>query len=658
MQGLRKNIGFIISAIILILALAVGIGVVIERNAIENANDTVAITMDWADITTIASNLNIETSEVLETLESAGVLNGIIYKEPVVSELETNRQVRSIDGDVLAEDIALGNYVVADVFDLVDTYNYYIVYDYDVANRLFEHFSNKSNADVTLGSFEPIAEGYDEYYVVGTSLTSTALATFGIGFDLDVIEMVESYGLSLTLQIRSFSEITVEAVDTAFEYCNRDSVIAIAFNDSALPAVSLTTAEWTSMLNLLTQKFIEIEKPLALIEFYTQSGLTSLAAALDFETIRLHSISASEVASLDVDSVGYRFALATSERNMNICLLRVPTGSLESIVEYLSVVVEDIEAKGLTLSAYPTDLDTMETSTLSTIIIALAIAVGGMLLCLVLGLGRLSYLAAALGLIGTIGLIAIGQLDLARRGLALVAAIVFPTFSVYMVVSKKGTTLLGSIVKLIGMTLISMYGGLMIIALLSQSQYMVSIQSFNGVKIAQFVPIAIILVVYWLQGREGRGVIPYALDTMKIQISVGMAAIAVVGAVVLAFLWMRSGNDSTTVFSFESVMRATLDEYLYVRPRTKEFLFAHPLMLVVLYFGYNKKTFFLPAVAMIGQVSVVNTFCHIHTPLAASLLRTFNGLLLGTIIGIILILVIKLLLGVIKNGQTSLKEKV
>jgi len=35
-------------------------------------------------------------------------------------------------------------------------------------------------------------------------------------------------------------------------------------------------------------------------------------------------------------------------------------------------------------------------------------------------------------------------------------------------------------------------------------------------------------------------------------------------------------------------------------------------------------------------VSGLNTFCHIHTPVAISLLRTINGIIVGGLLGLLL----------------------
>jgi hypothetical protein len=38
---------------------------------------------------------------------------------------------------------------------------------------------------------------------------------------------------------------------------------------------------------------------------------------------------------------------------------------------------------------------------------------------------------------------------------------------------------------------------------------------------------------------------------------------------------------------------------------------------------------------VLGQVSLLNTFCHIHTPLQVTVFRAFNGLVLGLIFGMV-----------------------
>ncbi|MDI6828546.1 MAG: DUF5693 family protein, partial [Armatimonadota bacterium] len=75
---------------------------------------------------------------------------------------------------------------------------------------------------------------------------------------------------------------------------------------------------------------------------------------------------------------------------------------------------------------------------------------------------------------------------------------------------------------------------------------------------------------------------------------------------------------------------------LFVRPRTKEFLIGHPAMFLgITSLLSRRRAWGLPLIALgtLGQVSMLNTFCHIHTPLVLSAIRTLNGLVLGLALG-------------------------
>jgi hypothetical protein len=128
-----------------------------------------------------------------------------------------------------------------------------------------------------------------------------------------------------------------------------------------------------------------------------------------------------------------------------------------------------------------------------------------------------------------------------------------------------------------------------------------------------------------LQALAGRPVLTW-------QVAAGLAAL-----VVLALLVLRSGNDpGVGVSPLELRVRGLLDRLLYARPRFKEFLIGHPALIVALALaaaGGRRWALPLFFVGAIGQVSLMNTFCHLHTPLLVSLWRALLGLAFGVIIG-------------------------
>lgn len=119
---------------------------------------------------------------------------------------------------------------------------------------------------------------------------------------------------------------------------------------------------------------------------------------------------------------------------------------------------------------------------------------------------------------------------------------------------------------------------------------------------------------------------------------VGQVVLGLVALAALAVFVARSGNDSgVAVSALELKTRALMDKYLLVRPRTKEFLLGHPALFFALCASasgrFGRWVLPLLIVGAIGQADIMDTFCHLHTPLFISLLRALIGWLLGAAIG-------------------------
>jgi hypothetical protein len=116
-----------------------------------------------------------------------------------------------------------------------------------------------------------------------------------------------------------------------------------------------------------------------------------------------------------------------------------------------------------------------------------------------------------------------------------------------------------------------------------------------------------------------------------------LLALVILGAVGLMLI--RTGNEAPgAVPDWELRLRALLESVMQVRPRTKEFLIGHPALVVGAAMLLTGRTRFLPLMmflATIGQASIVNTFCHLHSPLLVSLQRTGWGILLGVGLGLL-----------------------
>jgi len=180
---------------------------------------------------------------------------------------------------------------------------------------------------------------------------------------------------------------------------------------------------------------------------------------------------------------------------------------------------------------------------------------------------------------------------------------------------------------------VSILSGIAISGLLSTKEFMLGVEQFRGIKLALTLPIIITFILLYKYDLK---------NLLKEPLLIGQFIFFIIILSVLVFYITRSGN-SGIMPSIEENFRSFLEKIFFVRPRLKEFLIGHPFMLLSLYLKNLNKNIWKPLfiVGLIGQTSVINTFCHIHSPLYVSLVRTFNGIWIGLILGIILIVIYK-----------------
>jgi hypothetical protein len=201
---------------------------------------------------------------------------------------------------------------------------------------------------------------------------------------------------------------------------------------------------------------------------------------------------------------------------------------------------------------------------------------------------------------------------------------------------------------LVRTTLITGMGALIIVSLLNTWKFMSKTDEFLGEKATLLAPLLLIAFAFtgevfphrvvqdgataarWRARQRFLGVLsqPFTVRT-----AVTIFALAIAGFIFIA----RTGNDSgMEVSSFEWNMRAMLERLFLTRPRTKEIFLGMPAMIFVVWFARQGRWWhaYLAAIAAtIGQADVINTFCHIHTPVFYSLLRTIHGVWLGALVG-------------------------
>lgn len=388
------------------------------------------------------------------------------------------------------------------------------------------------------------------------------------------------------------------------------------------------------------------------IEFSKQKGEEKLAAKAKDRVLVVHSITQAEMPTLNEPSIVDRFEKGVRERGVRMCYVRMYNTASGDLVgtnaDYIHEIAKAIRKAGYTLT--PTHLlGEVKAPRAARALAGVGVAAGvilligsiidspGLLLPIVIIL-----LCAGLGAMGETG----------RKAVALLSALTFPTLAALGVTrnvpeapTAAPKVLWSAIRRLCCAVLVTAAGGLLIVGLLSQRDFMLRTDQFMGVKLAHIFPVAALMLLYaggiawksdkWAAQKERfwKSIKAVSSNPVLIWQAIGMIAVLAIVGIMVA----RSGNDAGVgVSSFELRFRSILDKVLYVRPRTKEFLIGYPALLVGIAFALRgRRQWAAPLIVLgsIGLISALNTFCHIHTPLQLSILRVFNGAVVGIIVG-------------------------
>lgn len=304
------------------------------------------------------------------------------------------------------------------------------------------------------------------------------------------------------------------------------------------------------------------------------------------------------------------------------------------MMSYTGSLASDLVDKGLTLGkAEP--IKEIPLHNVVLVLIAMGVGAGAILLGDKLRLTKLAAVLSLLMVLGCTFLAVFGKYLLAARIVGLLAAMVFPSLALISFVGEK-RSILQTLIAFCKITAITMIGAVYIVGLFPIQSYMNSVTVFSGVKIGMLMPL-LLLFIFCLFLRNGGNPITRTKYLIHRTVNYGeMIILAILGAAMIVIL-LRSGNEGMSVSGLEQTFRTALDHLLGVRPRTKEFLIGVPCLIIALYFGYKNYLLPLWLLGGIGQVSILNTSCHFHTPLYISLLRTFHGIWLGTLLGLIVI---------------------
>jgi len=616
--------GYFTLFILTLTLISAGLALVPRWNA-EKEHRNTAIIIEYRDVLSLAKKSNEKADIVFDRLRQAGV-SGLIVSETIGKDLSSG----------------LLPIYYGTVADLPDDLGKGINEPYgSAALWIPSNLMESEWYDTALQTRFPNSHRYvkEEGVVYVLPHTLDELLETGVLPDFSGLLFALSTGTPVMYRVAPVTPSDTQSEMTLLEALLDDfsSVIRV-ISPSGLFAAGYPN------LKPLSHVLKEAGIPVAMVEFSRQFGAPQLNWLMYPNLLSLHSVTTEEIISRNISrhTLYERMLRAAKERSVRLLLMRPSV--IEAAEDPLLVFEKEIQRlsqglsdQGITLQ-WPEPLSEWKMSFFGAVACSFIF-----LLTIALLADRFELLnLTSVNLSQTIAFIVISVFLAIGVWKVLFIARIVAAFTAGLLASEACLMALEQWRKplrgLIFSFLVALIGGLAIAALFSYPIYTLRLRTFSGVKLTLFLPLIIVLI-HDLRRR----VHPESLGQVLARPPL-WGELALIGGLLAAaaIVLLRSGN-AQFVPGWEVAVRDTLERILVARPRNKELFAGYPALLLWFYFrrsqlwGRYREIFRLASTLAFS--SLVNSFCHFHTPLYFILWREFNGWWSGILLGVFFLVV-------------------
>lgn len=666
---MKKNISWGLSLVlIVILGLVAALPLIVSRVGSERRNNSAEVIFDYAALNDYARRSGTSLDTVLAWCKASGV-TAIAVEESSRDSLALRGLARAANYFEMTD--LQSQKRVDSAIKLDPMCAYYVAKDNATAAKI------KQGAAYSLGSDRVRLVPDNKGKVVELACDIRDLPTLGVGIPYDTVrELHDKYAFKVWLRPWNSPKLDEASLTNIFktyaQLAKQGQIEGLIFGGLrnevyGYPKNLETTAKLLEQANL---KLGVIE----LAPKTQQKGIVTLAKLCPERVVRVMAISPSHQAKLDPDTVISMYSLGVRERGIRLIYCRPYLDGVEklSLEEVNSAFMSGIQKSLAPLfkgqaSTYSISDNLVKTGftlwSLAITAISASIALCFILLVTLLCRentfcqrfwGRRSAIALLLLVVFITALSCLSGLGChwVRILLALAAVTIMPILAYVILVpfweqAQNSSSIWnaigdGLIVMAVSVSL-TLYGGLLAGALLSDLNYMLSLDVFRGVKLHSLL-VPLVIFVIWLVQQGRNGGLDSLIKFLESEVKLWHVVLFFVFAIVAAFYLIRTGNSGgdLVVSESERAFRRWLDGTLGVRPRFKEFILGNPALVLLPTLVFLRWRSCVPLAVLasaVGMASLSDTYGHIHTPILVSLQRTTNGVVLGCAIGVMLALI-------------------
>lgn len=647
MRFFRKTPAFwLILLPLLIPGMLVAVWRCLFRNVAEQQNIYVETVVDFEEIRQLAREEGWVLRELFAALRANGA-SSVAVSEDTLASLESEGRITVMNSKEIRK-LSLDEGLEQDLPAGARSPGALWVHSEDTAllDRIEQHLSWKLTADKLMRIHRNL--------LIISKSSQGFRERVGLGFSSEYFQMAHEAGLGLVVRVFNYPGLTADAAASIINSIpSPASVSALLFAEEEMLGVR-------GELKPIIEQFRNRSYRIGWVEFNIQEGieayLKGLAATRPF--VRVHSITRKEVDQVyNVRRSVARWVRAVKDRSMKMlyirCFFQDDKKFIENLVrfnlDYVFQTAKALEASGYRIAHNESQRMHDPRHMVGRMSSFEMLAIGLSLLLSLLILLRISFfpdlderwcfVAFASAIAGFFLLPA--QFFIAITGL--IGAVSCSSTGIIWAMQSLRDPENRSFWQIIPgfvcrQILPSLLGGVLIAGIYSEVEYLLRFEQFRGIKLAFILPL--LYSGLWSLRAYGRGILTLLHRPVN---PIGVFMLSALAAGTILYL-LRSGNVTFLKPSeIEDMFRTFLENTLVARPRNKEFLIGYPAALLFVFFYLRRNFAVLPIFAVfmqMGQVSVVNSMCHFHTPLQLSLLRIFNGFWLGVALGLAAVLLL------------------
>ncbi|MDK2878153.1 MAG: hypothetical protein PWR06_869 [Thermoanaerobacteraceae bacterium] len=613
--------------VLLIVSVILSAYLMAIKISIEQGNKKVEISVTEKEVSMLAGAVQKSPEDVLRVLKAAG-LTTLAVEETTVKDMQNSGRILILNGWQLLDHkrfLGVDSLLLQELFTKKDfnPISYYVfTRDVNIFKKLLSFMKARG--------YEVKSYAENDLYIIQEVQGTGGFSTIGLGFDDSSLDMADALGLNIVVMVKDVKQKTPQEMNSLRSQLSQRDVSILIPQGNEVPSNPESARILKSYMRAHSIK-------MGFDEFLDSGKLKEFIKELDYSAIRVYNRPPHKWMD--------EYLLAVRDRNDRLLYLHLFLSGQKDMLaydrEHIGQIKDMIVSHGFEIAPSPVRVEGFKpfnTSKTVSLFASLGILWALWKIMRITGVEERFASKIIIIILILFNALAVRNFALFRDVAGLLAAVGFPALGIYREMKKgkspvpkdfKRTFKLAfyGYLRSIGITLL---GAVILWGIFGSTATLLGLEKFRGVKALYIFSYGVIILLY-LKDINGR------LSLRKPILSLGSILLFVLFGGVLFVLINRTGNYSVIpIPKWELSFRIWLENTLWVRPRTKEFLIGFPALMVaggLSPMGYDRWAGWFYMAALLGTVSMVNTFSHFHIAALISIIRSLEGVALGAILG-------------------------